>query len=65
MYVVPSLDLVVYKMGGNEKQYDPALTRMPVTYPYDGSRDGWKADPAKAADATNKTLAKVVAAVLP
>ena len=64
MYVVPSLDMVVYKMGGNEKQYDPALTRLPVRYQYDGSRDGWKADPAKAADSTNKTLAKVVAAVL-
>ena len=64
MYVVPSLDLVVYKMGGNEKQYDPALTRLPMKYQYDGSRDGWKADPAKAGDSTNKTLAKVVAAVV-
>ena len=62
MYVVPSLDLVVYKMGGNEKQYDPALTRLPVRYRYDGSRDGWKLDPKKGGDATNKTLAKVVAA---
>jgi len=64
MYVVPSLDLVVYKMGGNEKQYDPALTRLPVRYRYDGSRDGWKLDPKKGGDATNKTLAKVVAAVV-
>src|SRR5262249_31416490 len=56
MYVVPSLDMVVYKMGGNEKQYDPALTRLPVTYQYDGSRDGWKVDPAKVGgDATSKT----------
>jgi CubicO group peptidase (beta-lactamase class C family) len=64
MYVVPSLDMVVYKMGGNEKQYDPALTRLPVRYQYDGSRDGWKLDPKKGGDATNKTLAKVVAAVV-
>jgi CubicO group peptidase (beta-lactamase class C family) len=64
MYVVPSLDMVVYKMGGNEKQYDPALTRLPVKYEYDGSRAAWKLDPAKGGDATNKTLAKVVAAVL-
>ncbi len=34
IYVVPSLDLVVYKMGGNENQYDPALTRLPVRYQY-------------------------------
>ena len=64
MYVVPSLDMVIYKMGGNEKQYDPALTRLPARYQYDGSRDTWKPDPAKAADSTNKTLAKVVAACL-
>jgi CubicO group peptidase (beta-lactamase class C family) len=64
MYVVPSLDMVVYKMGGNEKQYDPALTRLPVKYPYDGSRESWKLDPKKGGDATNRTLAKVVAAVL-
>jgi CubicO group peptidase (beta-lactamase class C family) len=63
MYVVPSLDLVVYKMGGNEKQYDPALTRLPVRYSYDGSRDGWKLDPKKGGDATNRTLAKVVEAI--
>jgi CubicO group peptidase (beta-lactamase class C family) len=63
MYVVPSLDLVVYKMGGNEKQYDPALTHLPVTYKYDGSRDNWKPVPG-VGDSTGKTLAKVVAAVL-
>jgi CubicO group peptidase (beta-lactamase class C family) len=64
MYVVPSLDMVVYKMGGNEKQYDPAPTRLPVKYTYNGSRDSWKLDPKMGGDATNKTLAKVVAAVL-
>jgi CubicO group peptidase (beta-lactamase class C family) len=40
--VVPSLDLVIYKMAGDDSQYDPARTGMPVTYKYDGSRDGWK-----------------------
>lgn len=64
MYVIPSLDMVIYKMGGTEGQYNPALTRLPVRYKYDGSRDGWKADPAKAADATNRTLQMVIAAVL-
>lgn len=61
IYVVPSLDLVVYKLGGTEGQYDPALTRLPVKYQYDGSRAGWKATPV--GDATGKTLQMVVGAV--
>lgn len=61
IYVVPSLDLVIYKMGGNEGQYDPALTRLPVKYTYDGSRAGWKATPV--GDATGKTLQMVVEAL--
>lgn len=61
IYVVPSLDMVIYKMGGTENQYDPALTRLPVKYKYDGSRDGWK--PSDVGDATGKTLEMVVAAV--
>jgi CubicO group peptidase (beta-lactamase class C family) len=42
IYVVPSLDLVIYKMGGNDGQYKAELTGLPQTYPYDGSRDNWK-----------------------
>jgi CubicO group peptidase (beta-lactamase class C family) len=62
IYVVPSLDMVVYKMGGNEGQYDPALTGLPVLYSYDGSRDGWKpAGPRP--DSTRRLLQMVVAAV--
>ncbi|MBM3726796.1 MAG: serine hydrolase [Acidobacteria bacterium] len=62
IYVVPSLDLVIWKLGGNEGQYDPALTRLPVRYTYDGSRDGWK--PRKLdQDATTGTLRGVVAAI--
>lgn len=64
IYVVPSLDLVVYKLGGNESQYDPALTRLPVRHQYDGSRDGWKAPAAGTGDATGRTLRMVVAAVV-
>ncbi|HYO80591.1 MAG TPA: serine hydrolase [Bryobacteraceae bacterium] len=64
IYVVPSLDLVVYKMGGNEGQYDPALTRLPVRYTYDGSRANWKPADAKViGDATTKTLQMVIAAI--
>ena len=64
IYVVPSLDLVIYKMGGTEGQYDPALTRLPVKYTYDGSRADWKAgDPKIIGDSTGKTLQMVVAAI--
>lgn len=40
--VVPSLDLVIYKMAGDDSQYDPKRTGLKQDYPYDGSRDGWK-----------------------
>lgn len=40
--IVPSLDLVIYKMAGSDQQYNPALTGLPQTYKYDGSRDNWK-----------------------
>lgn len=42
VFVVPSLDLVIYKMGGNNGQYDPSLTGLPQDFTYDGSRDNWK-----------------------
>jgi hypothetical protein len=64
IYVVPSLDMVIYKMGGTEGQYDPKLTRLPVNYQYDGSRANWKpGNPAVVGDATSKTLEMVVSAV--
>ena len=43
--IVPSLDLVIYKLGGNNGQYDPALTGIPQSFEYDGSRDNWKPIP--------------------
>ena len=42
LVVIPSLDLVIYKMAGDDRQYDPARTGIPQNYPYDGSRDTWK-----------------------
>ena len=45
LYVVPSLDLAIYKMGGGDNQYKEELTRIPQTLKYDGSRDGWKPIP--------------------
>jgi CubicO group peptidase (beta-lactamase class C family) len=41
IFIVPSLDLVIYKLGGNDSQYDPALTGLPQAFPYNGSRDDW------------------------
>ncbi len=63
MYVVPSLDLVIYKMGGHERQYDPALTGLPVLYKYDGSRSDWKQAPGSENGVRN-VLESVVAAVV-
>ncbi|HEV8541339.1 MAG TPA: serine hydrolase [Verrucomicrobiae bacterium] len=45
LFIVPSLDLVIYKLGGNNGQYDPALTGLPQPFEYDGSRDNWKPIP--------------------
>lgn len=45
IYVVPSLDLVIYKMAGNTAQFDPALTKITPTYTVDHSRDDWKPVP--------------------
>src|SRR5580700_4220383 len=39
IYVVPSLDLVAYKMAASDAQLDPDLTGLPVTYQIDHSRD--------------------------
>src|SRR3954468_17312741 len=44
LFVIPSLDLVIYKLGGNNGQYDPALTGLPQPAP-DTSRDDWKPIP--------------------
>ena len=44
LFVVPSLDLVVYKLGGSTEKYDPAATdvRPPQDYEaQDSSRDSW------------------------
>ncbi len=43
--VIPSLDMVIYKMAGDDAQYNPARTGLKQDYPYDGARDGWKPAP--------------------
>lgn len=47
LYVVPSLDLVIYKLGGSTGQYDPTLTRIPQPEP-NKDRDNWKPIPGSA-----------------
>ncbi|MCW0221414.1 MAG: beta-lactamase family protein [Prosthecobacter sp.] len=41
LYVVPSLDLVVYKLGGKDGQYDEKLTRIPQP-PATSDRSNWQ-----------------------
>lgn len=45
LLIVPSLDLVIYKLGGNNGQYDPTLTGLPQPAVVDTSRDSWKPTP--------------------
>jgi hypothetical protein len=71
VYVVPSLDMVIYKMAGSDTQYDPARTGLRQDYPYDGSRDNWKPAPRSqfsdgsigTDDGVRRVLEMVVAAV--
>lgn len=48
LLVVPSLDLVIYKMGGKDGQYDPSLTGLPQPEIKDHSRDNWQPIPRSA-----------------
>lgn len=46
-YIVPSLDLVIYKLGGRDPQFDLTQTNVPpppegLLPHYDGSRESWK-----------------------
>jgi CubicO group peptidase (beta-lactamase class C family) len=45
IFIVPSLDIVIYKMGGRDNQYDPTLTGLRQDFKYDGSRDKWQPIP--------------------
>ena len=44
IFIVPSLDIVIYKLGGKDNQYELALTGLPQP-PQDTSRDNWKPIP--------------------
>jgi len=45
LLIVPSLDLVIYKLGGKTGQYDPTLTGLPQPEFKDLSRDTWEPIP--------------------
>ncbi|MHB1081798.1 MAG: serine hydrolase domain-containing protein [Prosthecobacter sp.] len=68
MYVVPSLDLVIYKLGGKDGQYDPTLTRI-AQPEQKHDRDNWQPIPGNAfmegsgAASLNRVLEMVCAAV--
>ncbi|CAN5894056.1 serine hydrolase [soil metagenome] len=47
LYVVPSLDLVIYKLGGKDGQYDPSLTLIPQPE-QSHDRDNWQPIPSTA-----------------
>lgn len=47
IYIVPSLDLVIYKLGGKDNQYDPSLTGLPQPE-QSHERDGWEPRPGDA-----------------
>ena len=42
IYVVPSLDLAIYKMSSSDAQLDPQLTGLPVTYQTMACADCWR-----------------------
>lgn len=45
IYVIPSLDMVIYKMAGSNMQFHPDLTRIAPTYAVNHSRDDWRPVP--------------------
>jgi len=72
IYIVPSLDLVLYKMAGNDAQFNPDLTGLPLTYELNHSRDNWKAlphdqfhdGPVGGDDGVRRLLEMVIASVI-
>ena len=73
IYVVPSLDLAIYKMSSTDAQLNPELTGIPLSYAPDHSRDSWKPlphdqfhdGPIGGDDGVRRMLEMVVAAVIP
>jgi len=49
LYIVPSLDLVIYKLGGKDGQWNPDLTRIPQPADNFGSHTNPPAPPKNGA----------------
>jgi CubicO group peptidase (beta-lactamase class C family) len=72
IYVVPSLDMVIYKMAASDGQLNPELTGLPLGYEPDHSRDSWKPlphdqfhdGPVGGDDGVRRLLEMVVASVV-
>lgn len=66
IYVIPSLDLVVYKIGGRDEQYlDSGAPPVPESvFEYDGSREGWKMGTTLSYDETKAETLKLALAAL-
>ena len=72
IYIVPSLDLVLYKMAGSDAQFNPDLTGLPLTYELNHTRDNWKPlphdqfhdGPVGGDDGVRRLLEMVVAAAV-
>lgn len=72
IYVVPSLDMVIYKMAASDAQLNPDLTGIPLGYEPDKSRDNWKPlphdqfhdGPVGGDDGVRRLLEMVVAAAV-
>ena len=72
IYVIPSLDMAIYKMAGSDAQFNPELTGLPLTYEVNHSRDNWKPlphdqfhdGPVGGDDGVRRLLEMVVAAVM-
>ncbi|MBI4902689.1 MAG: serine hydrolase [Acidobacteria bacterium] len=69
IYIIPSQDLVVYKMAGRDDQYSPSNTGIPpvpeTVFRYDGSREGWPFGMRLSGEESNasETLARVLKGV--
>jgi hypothetical protein len=66
LYIVPSLDLVVWRLGGRDSQYRQSNTGMaphPATVEAMRSRKGWK-QTVESRTGLYKTLEKIVDAVI-
>ena len=72
IYVIPSLDMVIWKLAGGDSSYSWSPAGLADTFKYDGSRDGWQPRlfnqftdaPIEVDTGVRRTLEMVVASIL-